>query len=182
MELGPLLKNCVKNMVNMCIPNSLLITAGIFLTGNNYDKLALFCQFLGLELILKATYNIMQTHYIIPEVQRYWEQMKNEIWDSYLVYQFFFVVMAEMTPQDLALKYCMYVMMEQYFDIIVDLEVVEKRQTGGVSTTMEVFGLEQILISKVVEASSAMIVLVRTMKGNVRCLFIHLRCLLMFKS
>ena len=43
--------------------NSLLIAAGIFLTGNNYDKLALFCQFLGLELILKATYNRVQTHY-----------------------------------------------------------------------------------------------------------------------
>ena len=61
--------------------NSLLIAADIFLTGNNYDKLALFCRFLGLELISKATYNRMQTHYIIPEVQRYWEQMKNEIWD-----------------------------------------------------------------------------------------------------
>ena len=109
--------------------NSLLIAAGIFLTGNNYDKLALFCRFLGLELISKATYNRMQTHYIIPEVQRYWEQMKNEIWDI----------------------------------------------LSGESVILCGDGSAEV----VTDASSAVIALVRTMKGNLRCLFIHLRCLLM---
>ena len=75
------------------------IAGGIFLTGNKYDKLALFCRFLGLELISKATYNRMQTHYIIPEVQRYWEQMKNEIWD--ILSGESVILCGEMTPQGL---------------------------------------------------------------------------------
>ena len=74
-------------------------------------------------------------------------------------------------------------MIEQYLDIIVDVEVVDKRQTGGVSTNMEVFGLRkilermvgEILISEVVtDASSAVIALVRTMKGKLMCLIIYL--------
>ena len=80
-------------------------------------------------------------------------------------------------------------MMEQHLDIIVDVEVVDKRQTGGVSTNMEVFGLRkllermvgEILISEVVtDTSSALIALVQTMKGSLMCLIIYLGCFLMF--
>ena len=121
----------------------------------------------------------MQTHYIIPEVQRYWEQMKNEIWDILSGESVILCGDGRNDSPGFSAKYCMYAMMEQYLDIIVDVEVVDKRQTGGVSTNMEVFGLKQILermvgeilISEVVtDASSAVIALVRTMKGNLRCL------------
>ena len=59
----------------------MLIAAGCFISGNNFDKLALFAKFLGLGFISNATYYRMQTFYIIPEVKRYWSQMKSEIWD-----------------------------------------------------------------------------------------------------
>ena len=164
--------------------NSLLIASGIFLTGNNYDKLALFCRFLGLELISKATYNRIQTHFIIPEVQRYWEQIKNEIWDTFSGESVILCGDGRNDSPGFSAKYCMYAMMEQYLDIIVDVEVVDKRQTGRVSTNMEVFGLRkilermvgEILISEVVtDASSAVIALVRTMKGKLMCLIVYLR-------
>ena len=57
----------------------------------------------------------------------------------------------------------------------MDVEVVDKRQTKGISTNMEVFGLKTILermvgkiiISEVVtDASAAIIALVRKIKGN----------------
>ncbi|CAB4035807.1 Hypothetical predicted protein, partial [Paramuricea clavata] len=63
--------------------------------------------------------------------------------------------------------------MEQSLDVMVDVEVVDKRETGGVSTNMEVLGLKGILekmvgniiISEIVtDASAAVIALVRTMK------------------
>ena len=34
-------------------------------------------------------------------------------------------------------KYCMCALMEQFLEIIVDVEVVDKRETGGVSTNMK---------------------------------------------
>ncbi|CAB3987240.1 Hypothetical predicted protein [Paramuricea clavata] len=44
-------------------------------------------------------------------------------------------------------KYCVYVLMEQFVNdnVIVDIEVVDKRKTGGVSTNMEVCGLKKLL-------------------------------------
>lgn len=34
-------------------------------------------------------------------------------------------------------KYCLYTMMDQYLNVIIDLEVVDKREAGGTSTLME---------------------------------------------
>ena len=73
-------------------------------------------------------------------------------------------------------KYCVYVLMEQFTGVIVDLEVVDKRETSGVSTNMEVFGLKKLLervvgeivLSEILtDASTAVIALVRKMKGTV---------------
>ena len=42
-------------------------------------------------------------------------------------------------------KYCFYVMMDHYLDVIVDCEVVDKRETGGTSTLMEKMRCRRIL-------------------------------------
>ena len=42
-------------------------------------------------------------------------------------------------------KYCTYVRMEQFLNVIVDLELVDQRETGGISTNMEVFGMRKLL-------------------------------------
>ena len=74
-------------------------------------------------------------------------------------------------------KYCMYALMEQHLDVIVDVEVVNKRQRKGISTNVEVFGLKtslermvgKLLISVtdvVTDASAAVMKLVREIKGN----------------
>ena len=65
--------------------------------------------------------------------------------------------------------------MEQFLDVIVDLEIIDKRETGGVSTNMEVAGLRKLLeriVGKLVlsevgtDASTSIIALVRRMKGT----------------
>ena len=65
--------------------------------------------------------------------------------------------------------------MEQFLDIIVDIEVTDKRQTGGVSTNMEVYTLKRLLerivgkllVTEIVTgASAAVMKLVRDMKVN----------------
>ena len=42
-------------------------------------------------------------------------------------------------------KYGTHILMEQFLDVIVDLEIIDKRETGGVSTNMEVAGLRKLL-------------------------------------
>jgi solute carrier family 8 (sodium/calcium exchanger) len=118
----------------------------------------------------------MQTHFVIPEVKRYWEQMKDESWDILSGESVVLCGDGRNDSPGHSSKYCMYALMEQNLDFIIDVEVVEKRQTGGISTNMEVFGLRKILermvgeivVSEMVtDASAAVIALVRKMKGNI---------------
>ncbi|CAB3982602.1 Hypothetical predicted protein [Paramuricea clavata] len=81
----------------------------------------------------------MQTHFIIPEVKRYWEQMQDEIWDILSGEPVVLCGDGRNDSPGHSAKYCMYAFMEQHLDVIVDVEVVDKRQTGGISTNMEVF-------------------------------------------
>ena len=155
--------------------NALLFAAGIFVSGNSYDKVSLFCHFLGLGHISKATYNRMQIHFIIPEVIRYWEQMKNEIWEIITDEPVILCGDGRNDSPGFSAMYGMYALMEQHLDIIIDLEIVDKRQTGRISTNMEVLGLKkimerlvgQIIVSEIMtDASTAVIALVKKMKGN----------------
>ena len=79
-------------------------------------------------------------------------------------------------------KYGTYVLMEQFLDVIVDIGVIGKRGTGGVSTNMEVTGLRKLLerivgklvVSEIVtDASTSIIALVRKMKGTVYYIILY---------
>ena len=72
-------------------------------------------------------------------------------------------------------KYCTYVLMEQFFSLIVDIENADKRETGGVSSNMGLFCLKNLLekiagilnISEIVtDASTTVIALVRRIKAR----------------
>ena len=132
----------------------------------------LFCTFLGLSFIAKSTYNQIQTHYVIPELDVYWKEMKAKTWD---------VLAGECTvlcgdgrndsPGHSA-NYCMYALMEQRLEVIVDVEVVDKKATRGISTNMEVYGLKkilericgQIMVAEIVTDASAQL------------LYLHIHC------
>jgi len=75
-------------------------------------------------------------------------------------------------------RYCVYTLMEHVTNVVVDLEVIDKRETGGNSTIMEREGLRRLLERLMnelplnelcTEASSTIIKLVRDMKGRGLC-------------
>ena len=43
-------------------------------------------------------------------------------------------------------RYCVYVLMEEFMSVVVDMEVVDKRETNGVSTDMKRERLRQLLL------------------------------------
>ena len=72
-------------------------------------------------------------------------------------------------------KYCVYTLMEHYLHIIVDVEVVDKRETGGTSVTMEKVALKRLIeramknlkiVDLATDAFSMIIALIRTLKGQ----------------
>ena len=58
---------CQKNGQDV-YTNSMLMAAGIFISGNSYDKLSPFNEVIGLGFISKTTFNRVQTHFVIREV------------------------------------------------------------------------------------------------------------------
>ena len=73
-------------------------------------------------------------------------------------------------------KYCVYTMMEHYLNVIVDLEVVDKREAGGTSTLMEKMGCKRLLERMmhslnlgelVTDASRVIMKMVRELKGMI---------------
>ena len=72
-------------------------------------------------------------------------------------------------------RYCVYTLMEETTKMIVDIEVIDKRETGGKSAAMEKLAMSRLLqrlkgvltISHVVtDASTCIKALVRDMKGT----------------
>ena len=72
-------------------------------------------------------------------------------------------------------KYCSYFLMEQFLEVIVDMDIVDMRETARISTNMEVFGQKRLLerlagkiiMSEIVtDASTSVTALVKRMKGN----------------
>ena len=147
----------------------------ILITGNNFDKIDLLCRFLKLSMISQSTYMRIQKLYVIPEIQSFWEEMKTNVWETLSKEPV--VLCGDGRNDSLGhnAKYCSYFLMEQFLDVIVDLDIVDMRETGGISTNMEVFGLKRLLerlagkiiMSEIVtDASTSVIALVKRMKGN----------------
>ena len=156
--------------------NTLLMASSILITGNNFEKVNDLFKFLGIGFLSASTFHRIQRNYVVPEVSSTWEEMKKEIW---LVLGKESLILCGDGKSDSpghSAKYGTYVLMEQFLDVIVDIEIIDKRETGGVSTNMEVTGLRKLLeriVGKLVvreivtDASTSIIALVRKMKGTV---------------
>lgn len=44
-----------------------------------------------------------------------------------------------------SVKYCVYIMMEYYLNVIIDFEVIDKREVGGILILMEKMGCKRFL-------------------------------------
>ncbi|CAB3976918.1 Hypothetical predicted protein [Paramuricea clavata] len=135
---------CVKKEQNV-YTTTIMIAAAIIITGGNYEKFALFCKFLGLSFISRSTLMRIQEKYVIAEIKRFWKDMKASIWKIFLGESIILCGDGRNDSLGFSAKYCVYVLMEQFVNVIVDIEVVDKRETGGVSTSMEVYGLKKLL-------------------------------------
>ena len=135
---------CQKKKQNV-FTNNVMIAAGLFVTGGHYEKFSLFCKFLGLKIISRSTFMRVQKRCVIPVIEQFWTKMKETVWHVFEGESTILCGDGRNDSPGHSAKYCVYVLMEQFVDVIVDLIVVDKRETGGVSTNIEVFGLKKLL-------------------------------------
>ena len=108
--------------------------------------------------------------------------MKTMLWEVFKNESLVLSGDGRMDSPGLSAKYCLYVMMHTFLNVILDVEVVDKREASGTSTLMEKLGCKRILdransvlnISELVtDASSAIIKVLKELKGNY--VTVHLR-------
>lgn len=51
-------------------------------SGNNFQKIALFANFLNLAMVSSSSFNRFQTMYLVPAVEKYWNSHVEEILQS----------------------------------------------------------------------------------------------------
>ena len=149
---------------------SVLLSSSVLLTGNNFEKVVLLAKMLNMSFVSSATFNRIQSLYAVPVVKDFWAEMKEKIWEVFLL----LCGDARTDSPGFSAKYCLYTIMDHYLDIITDVEIVDKREAGGTSAVMEKMGLKRIMermmeklkIKKVVtDASNVIIKLLRDLKG-----------------
>ena len=155
--------------------NTVMLAASILLSGNNFSKTSLWSRCLNLGFISSSTFDRIQKLYAIPAVQSFWSDMKTVVHE---VMKNEKVVLSGDGRNDspgFSAQYCVYSLMEAVTKVIVDIEVKDKRETGGTSTVMEVAALK-CLLERLVEtmsigelttdASASVIAMVKKLKGE----------------
>ena len=128
---------CSSHQVNDVYANNLQAAAAIILSESHYAKVERFAKFLKPEFLSKSTYYRFQRLYLIPEINEWWSWMRSEL-------------IREFTGTDLVIggdgqcdspgfnaKNLCYFMMEVESNYILDIDVLDKRHVGLVSTNME---------------------------------------------
>ena len=122
------------------------------------------------------TFKRIQNLYALPSIRELWDKMKEDIWK---VFENDILVACgdgRMHSPGFSAKYCVYTVMEHYLNVIVDIEVIDKREAGDSSRLMEKMGckrlLEQMMHSLnlgelVTDASKVIMKMVRELKGTI---------------
>lgn len=156
--------------------NDVLIPSCILLSGNHYTKFKLFCKFLNLASPEMLSFSRNQNFFCFPEIIEFWECMKKETVDTMKPYSDICICGdgRNDSPGHSA-RYGVYVAMEHFTKIVLDLEVMDAREVGGVSTNMEREGMtrivkrlcNQIMIGEIItDASSSVTKRIRELKES----------------
>ena len=152
-----------------------LLAAATLITGNNFEKISLFARCLNLSFISSSTFHRIQTFYVVPSIKELWAEMKVKVWNLFEKELLILCGDGRMDSPGFSAKYCLYTMMDHFLDLIVDVEVVDKREAGGTSSLMEKMGCKRILERMVgilnlqelvTDASSVIMKMVRELKGK----------------
>ena len=112
--------------------NNSLLPIAIMLLGNNYAKSSLLCKVLNLSHVSKSDFCSFQTKCALPVVKDVWMKMRQIVLEILKGYKD--VCLCGDGRNDSpghSARYCVYTLMEHVTNVVVDLEVIDKRETGG---------------------------------------------------
>ena len=163
--------------------SSVLLASSVLVSGNNFEKVSLLAKSMNLHFVSSTHFSRMQTFYALPSIREMWNNMKEVIWKVFENDVLVVCGDGRMDSPGFSAKYCVYTMMEHYLNVIIDLEVVDKREAGGTSTLMEKMGCKRLLERMmnslnlgelVTDASRVIMKMVRELKGMITQMFYYI--------
>ncbi|XP_043927201.1 uncharacterized protein LOC122801710 [Protopterus annectens] len=125
----------------------LMLAAAIFMSGNNYAKIELLAQCLGLSVLREDSYYHLQRRYIVPVVEDYWKEMVSQMMEDRKHMNVTIMGDGRMDSPGHCAQYCTYTCMDEKTKEILLVHVVDKRETELISPRMENFAFERCVKS-----------------------------------
>ncbi|XP_028406802.1 uncharacterized protein LOC114529244 [Dendronephthya gigantea] len=130
-------KFCSSREVNNMFVNNLQTVASIMLSGSHYAKANRLAKFLNLEFVSKSSYYRFQRLYLIPEINNWWNWMKSELITEFAGKDIVVGGDGQCDSPGFNAKNLCYFTVEVDSNYILDIEVLDKRHVGLISTNME---------------------------------------------
>ena len=146
------------------------------MSGNHYGKVALLSKSLKLKIPSQSTFTRNQRYFIIPTILDAWTELKQNTSSILTLYKDLCLIgNGRNDSPGFSARYCVYVLLEQLTGIIIDLEVLDRREADGHSPNMEREGLTRLerlmktfsLSEVLTDASSSIIKRISDFKGNI---------------
>ena len=123
--------------VNGIYANSIQAAVSVLFSGNSFAKIQRLAHFFGVAFLSKSTYFRLQCVYLIPAVNEWWcwtrDQLLNELSGEDIVIG----GDGQCDSPGFNAKNLCYFMVDVKTNYIIDIQIVDKRQVGLVSTNME---------------------------------------------
>ncbi|XP_071482700.1 uncharacterized protein [Diadema antillarum] len=138
---GHIDKYCLQETLNRTHVGDLKLGAAILLSGNNYQKVKFMADILGWHILSRRVFYAIQHHYVCPEVEATFGGMLQKNIHDVQGQEVVVCGDARNDSPGFSAQYCTYTTLDHSTKSILDVQFVDKRETGDKSPNMETLAL-----------------------------------------
>ena len=144
-QAGHAFRFCSSHEVNQMYVNNIQVAAAVLLSGNNFGKVKRLAESMNLAFVSKSLYFRIQRVYLLPAVDEWWGWMRGQLMDEFRGQEVVCSGDGQCDSPDFSAKNLCYFIMEVSSKYIFQVQIVDKRHVGLVSSNMEVEGSKKSL-------------------------------------
>ena len=144
-QVGHVFRFCSSHEVNQMYVNNIQVAAAVLLSGNNFGKVKRLAESMNLAFVSKSSYFRIQRVYLLPAVDEWWGWKRGQLMDEFRGQEVVCSGDGQCDSPGFSAKNLCYFIMEVTSKYILQVQIVDKRHVGLVSSNMEVEGLKKSL-------------------------------------
>ena len=144
-QAGHAFRFCSSHEVSQMYVNNIQVAAAVLLSGNNFGKVKRLSESMNLAFVSKSSYFRIQRVYLLPAVDEWWGWMRGQLMEEFRGQEVACSGDGQCDSPGFSAKNLCYFIMEVTSKYILEVQIVDKRHVGLVSSNMEVEGLKKSL-------------------------------------